>query len=76
MLQFTIITNLNRLRIGLIFQSYNPLTLHNKHNKLFRKITKNDVFLQKKCIFLRDSLHSSLISPCHNFFPVVQNLPL
>ena len=51
MLQFTIITNLNRLRIGLIFLSFNSLTLHIKHNKLSLKITKNDVFLQKKCVF-------------------------
>ena len=52
MLQFTIITNLNRLRIGLIFLSFNSLTLHIKHNKLSLKITKNDVFLQKKVCFL------------------------
>lgn len=72
MLQFTIITNLNRLRIGLIFLSFNSLTLHIKHNKLSLKITKNDVFLQKKCVFLRHSLHFSHISSFHDFFPIVE----
>lgn len=75
MLQFTIITNLIRLGNGLIFLIINFLTLYNKHNKLSLKITKNDVFLQKKvCFFLRHSLHSSHISPCHDFFPIVKYL--
>jgi hypothetical protein len=36
-----------RLEIGFIFLSFNPLTIHNKNNKLFRKITKKAPFLQK-----------------------------
>ena len=41
------------MKSGLIFLSSNLLTLHNKNNKLFRKITKKAPFFKKKSFFFK-----------------------
>ena len=49
------VTLLRRFEIGLIFSTSNSLTLHNKNNKPYKKMTKKSTFFSKKCHFFPHS---------------------